>query len=174
MKFAHQEEAADEKWDHTETKQIWTEAASTCDLNNRPRLQQPNSSVGYNLFTSLPLGTWPSASQDFFFPPLHTVAYRVQMKSHFPTEVIHFPLTNWWAMMLCRAHALFNTFSSGIAGNIQLVWRDHGCFTSSTESLNLSMVFQTHPHLTLSAMSIKQRRLEAGEVFLLFENTLHY
>lgn len=50
MKCAHQEEeAAYETEDHTGTKQIWTEAVSTCDLkqrlNNRPRLEQANSSV---------------------------------------------------------------------------------------------------------------------------------
>ena len=64
----------------------------------------------------------------FFTLPSHAVAYRVRLKSHSPTEVIHFPLTNWWAMMLCPAHTLFNTFYSGIAGNIQPVWGEHGCF----------------------------------------------
>lgn len=35
MKSAHQEEAADKTEDHTGTKQIWTEAVSTCDLKRR-------------------------------------------------------------------------------------------------------------------------------------------
>lgn len=143
MKCAHQEEeAAYETEDHTGTKQIWTEAVSSCDLkqrlNNRPRLRtskqlcticshlshveqdRQRARTFFIYFFSLP----------FFTLPLHAVAYRVQLKSHSPTEVIYFPLTNWWAMMLRPAHTLFNTFSSGIAGNIQPVWSERGFFFS--------------------------------------------
>lgn len=47
-KCAHQEEAAHETEEHTGAKLIWIGAVSTCvlkqSLNNRPRLEQPNSS----------------------------------------------------------------------------------------------------------------------------------
>lgn len=113
---------------------LWFEAASEQQASSKNK-----QTALYNLFTSLPRGTRSSASQDFFYfffslpfftLPLHAVAYRVQLKSHSPTEVIYFPLTNWWAMMLRPAHTLFNTFSSGIAGNIQPVWSERGFFFS--------------------------------------------
>lgn len=73
-------------------------------------------------------------------------------------------------MMLCPAHTLFNTFYSGIAGNIQPVWSEHGCFffpseqqfsfwrlqTDNRESFNLLLTaFQTYSQLTSSAKPIK-------------------
>lgn len=92
MKSAHQEEAAYKIEDHTGAKLIWIEAVSTCvlkwSLNNRPPLEQQNSSVQSVHISP----AWNVISKSglflFFFPffPLHAVAYRVQMKSHFATD----------------------------------------------------------------------------------------
>lgn len=70
MKSAHQEEAAYTTEDHTGTKQIWIEAVSTCDLkqslNNRPRLEQPHSSVQSVHISP----TWNMIVIKPFFPPI--------------------------------------------------------------------------------------------------------
>ena len=92
MKSAHQEKAAYKIEDHTGAKLIWIEAVSTCvlkrSLNNRPPLEQPNSSV-QSVLISPAWNSIVSKSGLFFFSSFsHRTreANRVQMKSHFATD----------------------------------------------------------------------------------------
>lgn len=86
MKSAHQEEAAYKTQDHTGTKQIWIGAVSTCvvqqSLNNRPPLEQPNSSVQSVHISP----AWNVIVSRTFFFPSHAEAYKVQMKPHSATD----------------------------------------------------------------------------------------
>lgn len=92
MKSAHQEKAAYKIEDHTGAKLIWIEAVSTCvlkrSLNNRPPLEQPNSSVQSVLISPAWNSIVSKSGLYFFFLvfPSHTVANRVQMKSHFASD----------------------------------------------------------------------------------------